>query len=104
MDIVEHCQVPRYLHNNFPLGNPLGSPYDHKTQRRTIEIALDIVTKSTGPTSEISALTWPEDDKSKRSWQSVYGRVDDSNRALLAKLGDQNRQNRRENMAMGLSR
>ena len=100
MDIVTHCNVPRYLHNDFPLGNPLGPPDDRTTQRNSVEKALEMAITSTKAVIEISDATWPGDP----NWRSVYGRVDDSNRDLLRQMGEENRRKRAENKAGGLLR
>jgi hypothetical protein len=98
-DIVTHCNVPRYLHNNFPLGNPLGPPYDRNAQRRSVETALTMA-GSSEPVVKVSTLRWPNDT----DWRSVYGKIDDSNREHLAKIGAENRRTRAANKAQGLVR
>ena len=100
MDIVTHCSVPRYLHNNLPLGNPLGPPYDIATQERTVRKALNIVSESEAPCVIESDVSWPDGD----NWQSVYNRVDDSNRAELERLGEENRAKRAADKRQGLRR
>ena len=98
-DIVTHCNVPRYLHNDFPLGNPLGPPYDTDAQHRSVETALTMA-GSIEPIVKVSTLRWPNDT----DWKSVYGKIDDSNREHLAKMGAENRQKRAANKAQGLVR
>ncbi len=100
MDIVTHCYVPRYLHNDLPLGNPLGPPGDRVTQKSTIKRALQLATRSVSPVVEITDATWPGDP----DWRSVYNRVDDDNRDALLAKGKENRARRAENNAQGLSR
>ena len=99
MDIVTHCKVPRYLHNDLPLGNPLGEPGDRASHRNSLLNAL-AMTSAESPLVEVSDLQWSGD----ADWKSVYNRVDDSNREQLLKMGEENRRKRAENKAKGLTR
>lgn len=100
MDIVTECNVPRYLHNNFPLGNPLGAPWDKEAQNKTIIDALNLVSETTRPTVVRSSLRWPTGD----NWQDIYNKVDDTNRARLLQMGEENRAKRANDQAQGLKR
>ena len=100
MDIVTWCNVPRYLHNNFPLGNPLGSPYDRVAQRQSIETALELVETMNEPDVYVSDLSWPDGE----SWKPVYGRVTEANREQLLQMGKENRARRAADKAQGLTR
>lgn len=42
-DIVEHCGVPRFVHSDFPLGNPCGEPFNVSQQREIFEIGLRLL-------------------------------------------------------------
>ncbi|MBO6556466.1 MAG: hypothetical protein JJ934_08755 [Pseudomonadales bacterium] len=99
MDIVTHCKVPRYLHNDLPLGNPLGAPDDRASHRYSLLKAF-AMTDATSPLVTVSDLRWPGDP----DWKSVYNRIDDSNRDQLLKMGEENRRKRAENKAQGLTR
>lgn len=99
MDIVTEAGVPRYLHNNLPLGNPLGAPGDRVNQRRSIESALLMAKEMEEPGIKVSELTWP-----RENWQKVYARVGDDNRDTLLRMGEENRRKRAENKAKGLTR
>ena len=46
LDIIEHVGVPRYLHTDFPLGNPLGTPFDREMQRQHVDMALDLLNEA----------------------------------------------------------
>jgi len=82
-DIVETVGVPRFLFVDYPLGNPLGKPYDEIEQRRTAAEALALLTSAVGPrTTRRSMLRWGSDD-----WRENYMHVGDDNRAALAELG-----------------
>ena len=100
MDIVTHCNVPRYLHVDVPLGNPLGPPWQHEQQRRTLISALQMAAEASEPEVRLSDITWPGDP----DWRAVYNRVDASNREALLQMGEENRRQRAENKAAGLSR
>ena len=100
MDIVTHCRVPRYLHNDLPLGNPLGKPGDKKAQMASVAEALKLVERAEGPIVQESALAWSDDP----AWKIAYARVDDSNRETLMKMGIENRRRRAQDKSNGLSR
>ena len=100
MDIVTWCKVPRYLHNDLPLGNPLGAPYDKGAQRQSIETALEMIQTMNQPGLHVSGLSWPEGD----SWKEVYGQVTKENKTQLLAIGKENRARRAADKAQGLSR
>lgn len=100
MDIVTHCKVPRYLHNDLPLGNPLGPPGDRAAQRNSVLKALQLAASSKAPTVSVSDVTWP----GRPDWKTTYNRIDDSNRDALRKMGEENRRRRAEHKARGLTR
>ena len=100
MDIVTWCNVPRYLHNDLPLGNPLGAPYDHEAQRQSIDTALQLIADMTESGVHVSDLAWPDGE----DWKPVYGEVTDANREQLLQMGRENRARRAADKAQGLSR
>lgn len=101
MDIIEHCGVPRYLHTDFPLGNPCGKPYDTAMQTAIIRQALNLAKDATKPNSiERAPFTWGDDN----NWRDLYLRVDDSNRQYLRELGAQRRQLQADRKAQGEAR
>ena len=86
-DIVEECGVPRFVFSDVPLGNPFGEPDDVGAQKATLELAFEVLEHGRWPRTTVqSAVRWPVDD-----WRDNFMRVDDSNRAELAALGDQRR-------------
>ena len=100
-DIVTTCGVPRFLYNDFPLGNPLGKPFDRNTQRQSVEMALDLAKSATGPGTIVTTpFRWADNEH----WKENYARVDASNRKELLRLGDENRKKRKLNHAKGLVR
>ena len=100
MDIVSWCSVPRYLHNDLPLGNPLGPPYNKEAQRQSIETAIDMIETMDKPGIHVSDLLWPDGE----SWKPVYGQVTEANRAQLLEKGRENRSRRAADKAHGLTR
>jgi D-proline reductase (dithiol) PrdB len=100
-DIAETCGTPRFVYNDFPLGNPLGKPYDTEMQKQTVEIALQLVDTATEAGTVIETpFHWSADE----AWKDNYARVDDDNRDELLRLGDANRKQRALNQSKGLFR
>ena len=98
IDIVEHCGVARYLHSDFPLGNPCGKPYDRDMQLSIISQAVAMLKNAESPnTTERTPYTWSDDN----SWRDDYARVDDSNREELRLRGEQRRQRQAEDKVSG---
>jgi hypothetical protein len=88
LDIPVHAGTPRFLFNDFPLGNPVGKPYDRVMQRRVVEQALALLQSASGPDT-----VWqtPYDWSKDQGWRAVYARVDDRNRERLKAMGDERR-------------
>jgi hypothetical protein len=65
-DIVEHCGVPRFVFVDFPLGSPMGVPFDGEMQHETLAAALNLLETATGPRA-FSAMdhVWPQGDEWK---------------------------------------
>lgn len=100
LDIVSHCGVPRYLHNDLPLGNSMGKPFDAIMQMATLRQALSLVDSAEQPVIAQTPFSWSDDP----GWRDNYMRVDDSNREALRIAGDKNRHERADNKRQGLSR
>lgn len=101
LDIVEHCGVARYLHSNFPLGNPCGLPDNKEMQLAIIKQALVMFENSThSNTTERTPFQWNGDP----NWQDDYSRVDDSNREELLRRGAARRKQQEQHKAAGLGR
>ena len=76
-DIVEHVGVPRFLFNDFPLGNAAGPPHEPEVQLQIARQALNLAISATAPrTTEMSPFDWP----GAADWKRDY-----SNAALLSK-------------------
>lgn len=90
-DIVERCQVPRFLFVDFPLGNPCGRPDDVEMQTRIVQHGLELLERANKPwTVEESPERWGSDE-----WKANYMAVNDSNRELLAQMGEELRAKRK---------
>ncbi len=89
-DIVEECGVARFLFVDFPLGNPCGKPWDQPMQDAIAAAALDLLEKAWAPRTTVQR---PEiwDASDDLSWRANFMRVDDSNRAALARAGEERR-------------
>jgi D-proline reductase (dithiol) PrdB len=71
-DIVEHVGVPRLLFSDFPLGNPAGRPKDRDSQRRTLELALQLLAAAPGPRTTVqSPQIWSDNPDWKLDFQNV---------------------------------
>lgn len=71
-DIVEHAAVPRFLFNDFPLGNSAGKPHDAASQDLTLELALRVLESAPAARTTVqSPLRWSEDASWKRDYNNI---------------------------------
>jgi len=97
---VEYCGVPRYLHNDFPLGNPCGVPYDEAMQLDILREGLALLENASQARSTVrTAFGWKNDD-----WRKDYALIDDSNREELRQRGERRRKQQADDRAAGKSR
>ncbi len=97
-DIVEHCGVPRFVFNDFPLGNSAGLPWQPEMQRTIVELGLELLESARQPRTTVQSLfVWPGDP----DWRDSYSRVDDSNREALRAKGERRRAQRERDRARG---
>jgi len=90
-DIVEHCGVPRFLHSDFPLGNPCGHPWSPAMQTETVRYALRLLETAQRPRTTVrSPFAWKHDP----GWRERYNRVDPADRERLLAIGDARRAKR----------
>ncbi len=81
-DIVEHCGVPRFLFNDFPLGNSAGKPHDPESQARTLELALRLLETAPGPRTTVqNPIRWNEDGL----WKNDYNNLEQIGEAELTR-------------------
>ena len=100
IDIVERCGAPRYLHNDFPLGNPCGVPYDEAMQLKIMQQGLALIEKAgQARTTQRTLHRWKDD-----AWRKDYALIDDSNREQLLQRGELRRQKQIDDKAAGKSR
>ena len=75
-DIVEHVGVPRFVFNNFPLGNSAGLPGDPDSQLEIARMAMDLLETASEPRTTVqSPFRW----NGSPEWQRDY-----SNAAILS--------------------
>jgi glycine/betaine/sarcosine/D-proline reductase family selenoprotein B len=71
-DIVEHAGVPRFLFNDFPLGNSAGKPHDPEAQAATLEQALRVLETAPGPRTTVqNRLRWSESAEWKLDYSNI---------------------------------
>jgi hypothetical protein len=96
-DIVEQTAVPRFLFTDFPLGNPMGKPYNVDMQQAITAMAVDLLESAAYPRTTVQApFSWGDD-----TWRARYMRVDDSNRDALREAGEQRREQQARAKAEG---
>ena len=101
LDIVKSCVIPRYLHVDFPLGNPCGKPYNTAMQNQILKQAISLFSKNIeSPLIERSPFIWSSD----QSWRENYLKVDDSNRVTLMHQGEIRRKEQKLMKSSGISR
>jgi D-proline reductase (dithiol) PrdB len=72
-DIVEYCGVPRFLFNDFPLGNSAGRPHDPASQAFALELALRVLEAAPAARTTVqSPLNWCRDP----SWKLDYCNIE----------------------------
>ena len=92
-DVVEHCGVPRFLFNDFPLGNPTGHPWRPDMQAEIVTMAVKLLETASGPrTTVVSPFEWKDDP----DWRNRYGKVDPAERDRLIALGNERRRQQAE--------
>ena len=100
IDIIEHCGVPRYLHSDFPLGNPCGVPYDEAMQLEIMKQGLALIEKAEqASTTQRTSYRWKDD-----TWREDYSAIDGSNREALRLRGEQRREKQIDDKAAGKPR
>lgn len=100
MDIIEYCGTPRYVHVDFPLGNPAGKPYDAEMQAAIAEQAIKFFEHAT---EEDSILRLPYRWSDSEAWRDGYAEVTDENREELAQKGEERRRQQEQIKASGKS-
>lgn len=100
MDIIEYCGVSRYVHVDFPLGNPCGKPYDTEMQKEIAQQAIDFFEQAS---ESNSILRLPYSWSDNQQWRDNYAAVTDENRESLMRQGEERRQQQSEAKANGQS-
>ena len=82
-DIVEHVGAPRFLFNDFPLGNAAGKPGDKGSQKKIVDLALELLATATAPRTTVqSPIKWATDN----TWKKDFYNIDQLSQAELAAL------------------
>jgi len=82
-DIIEYCGVPRFVFNDFPLGNAAGRPGDPKSQNAIFELALKLLEQAPGPRATIQTeFLWSHDPR----WKLDYMNIERLSNQELVKL------------------
>lgn len=99
-DIVEQAAAPRFVFSDFPLGNPMGKPYNVDMQQAIATMAVDLLESAAFSRTTVQApFTWGDD-----GWRDAYMRVDDSNRDALREAGERRRKRQADRKAAGETR
>ncbi len=81
-DIVEHVGVPRFLFNDFPLGNSAGLPGDPDSQLQIARLALALGVEAEVPrTTRQSPFVWTADP----DWKKDYCNIEQLSEAEIAR-------------------
>jgi hypothetical protein len=84
-DIVEECGVPRFVFTDFPLGNPIGKPYDEPMQQAIVGYGLDLLETAITPRTTVQTpFAWDETG----DWRRNFMRIDESNIDALRRAGE----------------
>jgi glycine/betaine/sarcosine/D-proline reductase family selenoprotein B len=71
-DIVEYAGVPRFLFNDFPLGNSAGKPHAPESQAATLEQALRVLETAPGPRTTVqNRLRWSDSAEWKLDYSNI---------------------------------
>jgi hypothetical protein len=101
LDIIKTCVIPRYLHVDFPLGNPCGKPNNIEMQNAIFKQALALFNeKIETPLIKRSPFVWNSD----QSWRNNYLKVDSSTREQLKREGNIRRKEQKLVESSGVNR
>jgi hypothetical protein len=91
-DVVEYCGVPRFLFSDFPLGSAAGKPHDPRSQRRTLELALQLLDSAPAPRTTVqNPQRWSDDP----DWKLDYCNVERVGQDELKALREESERARR---------
>ncbi len=91
-DIVELCGVARFLFTDFPLGNPIGKPFNREMQETNLKMGLSMLENvDASRTTWVSPFQWDE----SQDWRRHYMEIRDEDRDILLARGEQRRSQRK---------
>ena len=103
-DIIDHCGVPRFLFNDFPLGNPCGRPWDREMQRAIVAQALALFESAETPRSlEQTPFRWAHGSQDE-AWRQGYLELDPVKREELRAAGERRRASQQRAKQEGTAR
>lgn len=89
-DVVEHCGVPRFLFNDFPLGNGAGKEHAPGSQRETLALALDLLATATAPGTTVqNPQQWSADHGWKKDFCNLENLTPEKIKARKAAAEEQ---------------
>jgi hypothetical protein len=81
-DIVENVGVPRFVFNDFPLGNSAGIPHNKRSQTDILHLALTTAESATKARTTVqSPFQW----EGKSNWKDDYSNADKLTEAEIIK-------------------
>ncbi|WP_197713912.1 hypothetical protein [Polynucleobacter necessarius] len=82
-DIVEYCEVSRFLLSDFPVGNVAAKPNDIAAQDLNFRLAVRLLESAPGPRTALQApLVWSVDS----SWKLDYSNLERLSAQEIARL------------------
>ena len=103
-DIIDRCGVPRFLFNDFPLGNPCGRPWDREMQREIVAQALALLESADAPRSlEQTPFHWAQGAEDE-AWRQGYLKLDPAKREELRAAGERRRASQQRAKQEGTAR
>lgn len=94
-DIVELCGVARFLFTDFPLGNPIGTPFNREMQEANLKMGLSMLENvDASRTTWVSPFKWDE----KQDWRRRYMEIRDEDHGMLLAKGEQRKKQRRASL------
>ncbi len=102
-DIVEECGVARYVFTDFPLGNPVGKPFNADMQNAIVGTCLDLLENAWIPRTTVQTpFVW--DAEGNNDWRDHFMHIDEDNLAAYAAEGEARRQKQAKAKTDGTAR
>ncbi len=93
--------MPRFLFVDYPLGNPMGRPYDEAEQAELFTLSLDLFERAFVPRTTVQApVVWDEAE----TWRANFMKIDEDVRDQLVAEGEERRRKQAEAKETGKAR